>query len=310
MKKFIILVIINMLVLGLCSCGKSIETPNLNGNQKNTQKEVTEETTVEEIITDNIAKEEFVDYSNYFNGVNGCATIFDKQNNKYYFYNEDLCRKQVSPCSTFKIVSTLIGLNNEIITTKESTMGYDGSIYPVSEWNDELSLVNAFQTSCIWYFRHIIDEVGQSEVEKELDNLQYGNCDISEWGGSKMNPSDDLNGFWLESSLKISPFEQVKIVANIFEGNTNYSKEDISILKDIMLVDSNNDMKLYGKTGTGTDGHAWFVGYVENNAQRYYFAIYLSDNTADNISGELAKEIAIQLFSNLELLKNPLNEGK
>jgi len=41
--------------------------------------------------------------------------IFDKQNNEYYFYNEDIADVRVSPYSTFKVMATLIGLQNEII---------------------------------------------------------------------------------------------------------------------------------------------------------------------------------------------------
>ena len=42
---------------------------------------------------------------------------------------------------------------------------------------------------------------------------QYG---VTEWNGSNANPLAELNGFWLESSLRISPFEQVQILAKIF----------------------------------------------------------------------------------------------
>lgn len=56
--------------------------------------------------------EEIFDYKDCFNGINGCAVFYSPEENKYTFYNKDMCDKQVSPCSTFKIVSTLIGLNN------------------------------------------------------------------------------------------------------------------------------------------------------------------------------------------------------
>ena len=49
------------------------------------------------------------------------------------------------------------------------------------EW--DLTLEEAFQNSCIWYFREVIDLVGRDKMQEELKNLQYGNCDISgmEW---------------------------------------------------------------------------------------------------------------------------------
>lgn len=72
----------------------------------------------------------------------------------------------------------------QIVTSKESKMGYNGVNYPIEAWNADLSLEDAFRNSCVWYFRKIIDEVGQEEVQKELQSLKYGNCDISEWNGN------------------------------------------------------------------------------------------------------------------------------
>ena len=47
-------------------------------------------------------------------------------------------------------------------------------------------------------------------MQKELDKLQYGNCDISDWEGrlNTNNSNRALTGFWIESSLMISPKEQ------------------------------------------------------------------------------------------------------
>ena len=88
-------------------------------------------------------------------------------------------------------------MHNEVIKDEESKMNYTGEQYAVSDWNADLTLKEAFQMSCIWYFRQVIDAVGQDEMEKELDNISYGNCDVSEWSGSNINPKEELNGFWL-----------------------------------------------------------------------------------------------------------------
>jgi len=96
----------------------------------------------------------------------------------------------------------------------------NGTTYPTDAWNNNLTLNEAFKTSCIWYFRQIVDMVGMNEVQRELEDLEYGNCDISEWNGSKINLMDSLNGFWLGSSLKISTIEQVQVMKKIFGGDT------------------------------------------------------------------------------------------
>lgn len=253
------------------------------------------DTDADAIDVSNTITEE-VDLSDKFKGINGCAVIYDLENDKYSVYNTSLSNQQVSPYSTFKIVSTLAGLNNGVIENEASTMNYDGVQYPVAEWNKDLTLGEAFQTSCIWFFRQIIDEVGSAEMQNELQKLEYGNCDISEWYGSNLNPMPELNGFWLDSSLKISPLEQVQTLKRIFEGESIYSDEHVAILKEIMLV-SDDTKKIYGKTGSGSNGEAWFVGFSEENGQRVYFAVYLNDYAqSDKVSGSLAKEIAFDIL--------------
>lgn len=177
-------------------------------------------------------------------------------------------------------------------------MNYSGVQYPNPEWNANLTLEEAFQTSCIWYFRQVIDSIGYTEMQNELNALGYGNKDLSEWEGSNVNPLEDLNGFWLGSSLKISPFEQTKILSQIFEGNSIYSSQDVEILKEIMLIQNDTSKKIYGKTGAGSNGEAWFVGFTEEGGQKVYFSTYLNDSSkSGEISGNTAKEITLDIIS-------------
>lgn len=150
----------------------------------------------------------------------------------------------------------------------------------------------------IWYFRKVIDSIGKDKIQEELNGLQYGNCDISEWNGSNINPMEMLNGFWLNSSLKISPLEQVEVLQKIFEGQSDYGNDNIEILRRIMLVDESDTQKIYGKTGMSGNGEAWFVGFSESpNGGRKYFAIYLNDNEQrEQVSGTKAKELALEIL--------------
>ena len=242
-------------------------------------------------------EEETLDLSGSFNGITGCAVLYSPSENKYSLYNKDMAEQEVSPYSTFKIISTLIGLHNDIIKDETSTMNYDGTQYPNPEWNENLTLQKAFQTSCIWYFHQIINNVGEQEVKKELSELEYGNCDVSAWEGSNINPYKELNGFWLGSSLKISPYEQVEVLSKIFEGKSFYDSQNVEILKKIMLIEDEQEKKVYGKTGSGTNGEAWFIGFTEKGQQREYFAVYLEDSLQkERVSSSLAQEIALKII--------------
>lgn len=214
-------------------------------------------------------------------------------------YNEEIAREQYSPYSTFKLVSTLIGLKNGVITNEKSKMNYDGTTYPTDAWNNNLTLNEAFKTSCIWYFRQVVDMVGMNEVQKELEDLEYGNCDISEWNGSKINPMDSLNGFWLGSSLKISTIEQVQVMKKIFGGDSIYTNREINILQAVMSCDEVNGYSIYGKTGTNHNEEGWYVGFIEKETQKFCFAVYISSEEPIRVAtGNEAREIIKRIFEN------------
>ncbi|MCM1047427.1 MAG: penicillin-binding transpeptidase domain-containing protein [Clostridiales bacterium] len=244
------------------------------------------------VVIDNI-----VDYSEYFQGISGCVVIYDEAANAYSFYNKEKCATEVSPLSTFKIISALAGLENNVLENEDSTMEYSGMQYSIDTWNADLTLKEAFETSCIWYFRQVVDMVGEENISTILEEIQYGNCDISEWNGSGINPLSELNGFWLDSSLKISPKQQVDTLNYIFSMENNFSAENLEKLKNLMYVTELDNVFLYGKTGSGTDGKAWFVGFIEKSGNKTYFAVYLDDGqNKEMVSGNKAKEIAISII--------------
>lgn len=291
-KKIICMSVVCLIMLSGCS-SKQEKVEQVEINQLE-QSEIDDKKEKQE--SENTG-EEMLDLSNAFNNINGCAVLYSPSENKYSLYNKDMAEQEVSPYSTFKIISTLIGLHNNIIKDQTSTMNYNGTQYLNSEWNGNLSLQTAFQTSCIWYFHQIINIAGEEKVQKELSELNYGNCDVSEWAGSMINPYEELNGFWLGSSLKISPYEQVEVLSKIFEGKSFYDNENVEILKKIMLIQDNKEKKIYGKTGSSSNGEAWFIGFTEKGQQREYFAIYLNDSLQrEQISSSVAKEIALKII--------------
>lgn len=234
------------------------------------------------------------DYSQEFGNINGSAVFYNYNDNTYSFYNEQQCNTRYSPYSTFKIIGVLEGLENSVITSEQSTMNYNGQKYPFDAWNKNLNLKEAFQFSCVWYFRQVIDGIGQENMKKALESLNYGNCDVSQWKGNAVNGSEDTNGFWLGSSLEISPVEMVNVVFDIFEGKTKYNEKQISILKDVMKSDVDG---IYGKTGTGKDNSAWYTGFYESESGRIYFAVHLDNKTGKAVAGADAKAIAIDIIN-------------
>lgn len=261
-----------------------------------------QEVTAEPIIED-------MDWSNYFDGINGTAVIYEPTENCYQIYNQELALTQRSPCSTFKIISSLIALENGIIEPNESVHTWSGEIFWNEEWNRDINFSDAFRSSCVWYFREIIDEIGKDMIQENLNELRYGNCDISDWEG-RLNTNNNnraLTGFWIESSLQISPREQTEVMERIFGNNADYAAETINRLKQVMLVEepisgqNGANLSVYGKTGMGkaqgVTVDAWFTGFAETPAGNLYFCVYLGQTDGMNVTSSAAKEIALRILA-------------
>ncbi len=158
------------------------------------------------------------DWTAYFGGLNGAAVVYDVSKNRYTVFCPKLAQTRRPPCSTFKIISSLTALENGVIEPEESVRAWSGEMFWNEDWNRDIDFYEAFRTSCVWYFREVIDDIGKEKMQEALYELQYGNCDISDWEGrlNTNNSNRALTGFWIESSLAISPMEQANVMEQIF----------------------------------------------------------------------------------------------
>lgn len=243
----------------------------------------------------------------YFKNINGTAVFYNPAQNEYKIHNLALGQKRSSPCSTFKIMSSYIALSEHIITAENTLFRWNQTIYEYPVWNKNMNLAEASQTSCVWCFRSLINQIAPEKTTIYLQKYKYGNMDISDWNGVLNTNTDqaDLKGFGIESSLKISPQEQTEVLARIMSEPTPAVQE----LKKIMQL-RGMPVKIYGKTGLGVKNDmvadAWFVGFFEKNQQQIFFAVRLEDpqNIIDDYrhqASRYAKEIAVDIIQNAEI---------
>ncbi len=248
---------------------------------------------------------EEVDWSGYFGDVNGAAVIYDPKKNHYQIYRQELALTRRSPCSTFKIISSLAALEYGIIEPDDSVRIWSGETFWNREWNQDIDFTDAFHASCVWYFREVVDEIGKDRMQEKLNQLSYGNCDISDWEGrlNTNNSNPALTGFWLESSLLISPKEQTEVMERIFGEDTVVSEETRSQLEQVMCLadQEETDITIYGKTGMGKANgivvDAWFTGFADDAGRRIYFCIYMGETDHQEVSSAGARKTAVEIVS-------------
>ena len=290
-KIGMVILSICILMLGGCTVQEPEPTPGQTGDKATP---VEKEPVLQEM-----------EWASQFGGLEGAAVLYIPEEERYLVYNLPIAQRRRPPCSTFKIIAAATALENGSLVPEDSTRKWSGETIWNQAWNRDIDFGQAFQTSCVWYFRQMIDELGAQQIQAELDRLQYGNRDISDWEG-RLNTNNDnraLTGFWIESSLKISPIEQAEVMERIFGEHSLYSKDTQDALRQVMLAQTQEktDMRIYGKTGMGkSDGvvvDAWYTDFAEMQEGHVYFCVYLGETEKGDVSSQRAKEIAFDILS-------------
>ena len=146
-------------------------------------------------------------------------------------------------------------------------------------WHGEHTPATYMQKSVVWFSHEITQRLGKEKFQEYINRLNYGNRDVSGTPGQ----DDGLLNSWLETSLKISPREQVEnILEKMLKTSLDISQDAQIKTREIMIKRDEdnkpiewNNWKLYGKTGGGRGCHRWFVGWVEKDNEKIVFAQYV-----------------------------------
>ena len=217
----------------------------------------------------------YEDLSNYFNGHEGSFVLYDATKKQYLIYNREMSQQRVSPNSTYKIYSALFALESKVISPDSTDQVWDGRVQPFKVWNQNQNLSTAMGSSVNWYFQNLDQKVGKKQLQDYFHKIKYGNENIS----------GPLDSYWMESTLKVSPIEQVELLVALEENGFGFKEENIQAVKQAISIEKKERGQLFGKTGTGTingqDVNGWFIGYIEEAGQFYYFAVNIQKNGAN-----------------------------
>ena len=237
-------------------------------------------------------------FEKYFKGFTSSTFImYDEADDRYIVFNATQSIKRLSPCSTFKIYNSLAGLETGVLDQEDvyTLFKWNGMQYTFPAWNHDQTLASATRDSVVWYFQEFASQIGTERMQAYLDKIEYGNRDIS--GG--------LTTFWLRSSLQISAREQVDLLHRLYSGNLPVSPQNVEIVKKNIRLSGNDNVRLMGKTGSGLEDNkwllGWFVGCVEKQGNRYFFATNIE--ASDGATGGKAREITKLILKDLQILE-------
>lgn len=217
-------------------------------------------------------------------GVEGCFAVLDNGTSEITVYNLPRYRdSSFLPASTFKIVHSLIGLQSGIISSDSMVIPWDGVQRPVTAWNRDLNMYEAFRASAVPWYQQVARRIGRDTMQRFLDSLSYGTKKIQ----------SRIDTFWLDNSLQISPDEQLGLVKRLYFDQLPFHKYNQQIVKNAMLFEQNSRYSLSYKTGLGIKENgahlAWIVGWIVENKHPYFFVLNIEspDPAADLVQARM-----------------------
>jgi len=238
------------------------------------------------------------DVASVFQGKEGCFLLADAKSKKTLIeFNKERCGKRVSPCSTFKIPLALMAFDQHIFTDENTLIKWDSVDRHNKDWNKNQTPKTWLKFSSVWVSQWLTPQLGTEKIKKYLADFDYGNQDMSA----------GITQFWLSSSLKISPREQLIFLERLWEGNLAVSSSAIALTKISMDTEtSKSGSTISGKTGTGFFGKensqlGWYIGYLKHGKDEYIFVTNLEAPSHKQPAGITAKILTRKILSELGL---------
>jgi beta-lactamase class D len=246
-----------------------------------------------------LAQKKLSQFEHYFKeaDLQGSFSLYDLNKKEYYTTNAKDFGTATSPASTFKIPNTFIALEERAAKDENEVLRWDGTPKRLKVWERDYDLKSAYKNSAVWFYQEMARRIGPEKYQSYLKKLDYGNQDISA----------GLTTFWLGTSLKISPKNQLEFLQKLYAEKLPFSQRTYQIGKEIMVEEKNDTYTLRAKTGwadTRPTHTGWYVGYVETKGNVYFFAtrLYQSDAQQHDDFGTQRKAITRSILTDLKIL--------
>ncbi|MCB9600247.1 MAG: class D beta-lactamase [Sandaracinus sp.] len=186
------------------------------------------------------------------------------------------CETRRPAASTFKIPHALLALELGVLSGPDHELAWDGVDRGLEVWNHDHTLRTAIRDSAVWYFRRLAPFVGRERMQAGLERFEFGNAEIGE----------QLDAFWLNGSLRISPREQVAFWHRLHEDAFGVRPEARAALLEMTELARDAHGVLRGKTGwyrmdDAPENVGWFVGCVEREGRTCFATVIHADDPMD-----------------------------
>lgn len=186
------------------------------------------------------------------------------------------------PASTFKVMLSLIALDTGALKSADEIVRWDGTRYPTHpEWQRDMTLRQAMQSSSEGYFRILAKRIGRERLAQWVTRVNYGNGRIG----------DSAPDVWHDGVLTVTARQQLAFVDRLRRGDLPFSNATIAAVKAAMREDD-GAARIYAKTGThlGKDDHGnvWWIGWVEGPRGNASFALGARLDSADDRAQRIA----------------------
>ena len=193
-----------------------------------------------------------------FESISADAVFVTYDGQSFHRYGTQLERADTAyiPASTFKIANALIGLEQGK-TNPTEIFKWDGQPQFIKAWEKDMTLGEAMQASAVPVYKTLARRIGLALMQKELTRIGYGNMQV----GSQVDE------FWLQGPLKITPQQEAKFVYDLAQKKLPFRTDVQQQVKEMLYIERRGENRLYAKSGWGMDVEpqvGWYTGWVDD----------------------------------------------
>ena len=211
------------------------------------------------------------------------------------------CGTRITPASTFKIAISLMGYDAGFLQSEHAPVLHYRKGDPdwSASWLSDTDPRKWIRDSVVWYSQRVTAALGAPRFQRYVTAFHYGNEDVS--GDPVLH--DGLEFAWIDSSLQISPREELDFLERVVRRELPVSANAYDMTARITRIpDVQGGWAIHGKTGTGfpllPDGrsdhahaYGWFVGWATKGERSLVFVRQTQDQSLqDGPAGLRARE--------------------